>query len=79
MLRTRQYDLATAEPRTVDLELVEDGVSIGAGFCSVADFVDGRIVCDRSQASPISIDVDTATVTAVPNIDVGTVRFRASQ
>ncbi len=81
VLRTHQYDLATAESRKAELTLVEDGMSIDTGFCDVADFIDDRIVCNRSQGSPIfiEVDVDAATTSPVPNIDFDTIRFRASQ
>ncbi|MFN3254908.1 MAG: hypothetical protein ACE37B_04385 [Ilumatobacter sp.] len=81
-LRTRRYDLATAASESADLALVEDGVSIDTGFCEVADLFDDRIVCDRSQGSPVFINVmttATAVTSEVPEIDFGTVRFRASR
>jgi hypothetical protein len=81
VLRTHQYDLATAESRKAELKLVEDGVGIDTAFCDVADFFDDRIVCNRSQGSPILIKVavDAATTSPMPNVDFGTIRFRASQ
>ena len=47
----------------------------------MADFVDGQLVCDRWQGSPILIDVDVddAVTIDVPSISFGTVRLRASQ
>ena len=80
VLRTRQFDLATADARDADLPLIPvDGLRIDTGFCDVADFLDGQLVCDRAQDSPILVDVDDAVTTAVPSIAFGTVRFRASQ
>ena len=82
VLRTRQFDLATADVRDADLALDPvDGLGIDAGFCNEADFLDGRLVCDRSQDSPIlvDVDIDDAVTTEVPFITLGTVRFRASQ
>ncbi|WP_148288590.1 hypothetical protein [Ilumatobacter nonamiensis] len=82
VLRTLQFDLDTADVRQADLPLISvAGLSIDTGFCDVADFLDDQIVCDRSQGSPILIDVDIdgASTSEVPFITFGTVRFRASQ
>ena len=61
-----RYDLATGartSSQTLSLRPTE-GVGVEAGFCSYAEAVADRLICDRSSAGPIEIDESGVTASA---------------
>ena len=78
-LDIRQVDLTdgTVREATIDLDFPFDRDV--DGFCDNIDFLDGKMLCDQTRGAPFTFPIDDPTVTLIPGLDNGTVRYRASQ
>ncbi|MEM9042515.1 MAG: hypothetical protein AAGD33_21730, partial [Actinomycetota bacterium] len=62
VLVVQTLDLDTGASATTEIRLRPNGVSIDAGFCESAAVIDGGVICDRSDGTPIVVDLDTGVV-----------------
>jgi hypothetical protein len=74
-LEVHRYDLSSGVPTasgTVTLRPA-DGSELVESFCAYVESTGGRLLCDRSQAGPIEVDLATGATRFVEGLDAGRV------